>query len=48
LFLGEDALGLVDRKLDDMRAEIDRWEALSRSTGFDAHRAIGSDHGSVG
>jgi NAD(P)-dependent dehydrogenase (short-subunit alcohol dehydrogenase family) len=36
LFLGEDALGLVDRKLDDMRAEISRWEALSRSTGFDA------------
>lgn len=36
LFLGEDALGLVDQKLDDMRAEVGRWEALSRSTGFDA------------
>jgi hypothetical protein len=36
LFLGEDALGLVDRKLDDMRAEVGRWEVLSRSTGFDA------------
>jgi len=36
LFLGEDALGLVDQKLDDMRAEVGRWEPLSRSTGFDA------------
>jgi len=36
LFLGEDALGLVDQKLDDMRAEVARWETLSRSTGFDA------------
>jgi NAD(P)-dependent dehydrogenase (short-subunit alcohol dehydrogenase family) len=35
LFLGEDALGLVDQKLDDMRAEVTRWETLSRSTGFD-------------
>lgn len=34
LFLGEDALGLVDQKLDDMRAEVARWEPLSRSTGF--------------
>ncbi|BBC71138.1 short-chain dehydrogenase [Altererythrobacter sp. B11] len=34
LFLGEDALGLVDQKLDDLRAEMARWEPLSRSTGF--------------
>jgi NAD(P)-dependent dehydrogenase (short-subunit alcohol dehydrogenase family) len=34
LFLGEDALGLVDAKLDAMRAEIDQWQALSRSTAF--------------
>jgi NAD(P)-dependent dehydrogenase (short-subunit alcohol dehydrogenase family) len=34
LFLGDDALGLVDQKLDDMKAEIASWEALSRSTGF--------------
>jgi len=36
LFLGKDALGLVDGKLDAMRAERDRWDALSRSTGFTA------------
>jgi NAD(P)-dependent dehydrogenase (short-subunit alcohol dehydrogenase family) len=36
LFLGEDALGLVDKKLDDMKAEIAAWDALSRSTGFAA------------
>ncbi len=36
LFLGEDALGLVDRKLDAMRAEIAAWEAVSRSTSFAA------------
>lgn len=35
LFLGDDALGLVDQKLEAMRAEIQRWETLSRSTGFD-------------
>ena len=34
LFLGEDALAMVGQKLDAMRAEIGRWEALSRSTGF--------------
>ncbi|WP_343609441.1 oxidoreductase [Novosphingobium sp.] len=34
LFLGEDALTLVDAKLDAMRAEIDQWQALSRSTAF--------------
>jgi NAD(P)-dependent dehydrogenase (short-subunit alcohol dehydrogenase family) len=36
LFLGEDALGLVDRKLDSMRVEIAAWEAVSRSTSFAA------------
>lgn len=34
LFLGEDALGLVEQKLDAMRGEIRAWEALSRSTSF--------------
>ncbi|MGL4962936.1 MAG: hypothetical protein ACRC67_17020 [Inquilinus sp.] len=34
LFLGDDALGLVEQKLDGMRAEIAAWEALSRSTSF--------------
>lgn len=34
LFLGEDALGLVEQKLDRMRDEISAWEALSRSTSF--------------
>lgn len=36
LFLGEDALGLVQGKLDAMQAEIAAWEALSRSTSFAA------------
>lgn len=35
LFLGEDALDLVGKKLDDMRSEIAVWEAVSRSTRFD-------------
>lgn len=34
LFLGDDALGLVERKLDGMKAEITAWEMLSRSTSF--------------
>ncbi|MDF0488152.1 oxidoreductase [Sphingomonas sp. H39-1-10] len=34
LFLGDDALSLVDQKLDAMRAEITAWEGLSRSTSF--------------
>ena len=34
LFLGDDALGLVEQKLDAMRAEIAAWDALSRSTSF--------------
>jgi NAD(P)-dependent dehydrogenase (short-subunit alcohol dehydrogenase family) len=36
LFLGADALGLVEQKLDGMKAEIARWDVLSRSTGFDS------------
>jgi NAD(P)-dependent dehydrogenase (short-subunit alcohol dehydrogenase family) len=36
LFLGEDALGLVDQKLDSMKAEIGAWDVLSRSTSFAA------------
>ena len=32
LLLGSDALGLVQQKLDDMRADIGRFEALTRST----------------
>jgi len=34
LFLGEDALGLVDQKLEAMKAERTAWDALSRSTSF--------------
>jgi len=34
LFLGDDALGLVEQKLVDMKAEITAWEKLSRSTSF--------------
>lgn len=36
LYLGEDALGLVEGKLDAMRAEMATWDALSRSTAFSA------------
>jgi NAD(P)-dependent dehydrogenase (short-subunit alcohol dehydrogenase family) len=36
LFLGEDALGLVEGKLGRMRAEMAEWDALSRSTSFAA------------
>jgi NAD(P)-dependent dehydrogenase (short-subunit alcohol dehydrogenase family) len=36
LFLGEDALGLVDQKLGGMKAELAAWDALSRSTSFAA------------
>jgi NAD(P)-dependent dehydrogenase (short-subunit alcohol dehydrogenase family) len=32
LLLGSDAVGLVKQKLDDMRIDIDRFEALSQST----------------
>jgi len=34
LFLGEDALGLVDQKLEAMKAERTAWDALSRATSF--------------
>ena len=34
LFLGEDALGVVDQKLSAMKAEIATWDTLSRSTSF--------------
>lgn len=36
LFLGEDALGLVAQKLEQTKAEVAAWEAVSRSTGFAA------------
>jgi hypothetical protein len=36
LFLGDDALSLVTRKLDAMRLEIADWDAISRSTNFAA------------
>lgn len=36
LFLGDDALGLVERKLEGMTAELAAWGALSRSTSFGA------------
>ncbi|MBI1684473.1 oxidoreductase [Caulobacter hibisci] len=35
LFLGEDALAVVEQKLDLMRTEIATWDAVSRSTNFD-------------
>lgn len=34
LFLGADALGLVEQKISGMKAEITPWDALSRSTNF--------------
>ncbi len=34
LFLGDDALGLVEQKLEAMRVELAAWDALSRSTNF--------------
>jgi len=34
LFLGDDALGLVDQKLEAMKDELTAWDAVSRSTGF--------------
>lgn len=34
LFLGDDALGLVEQKLGAMKAEITAWDSLSRSTSF--------------
>jgi len=34
LFLGDDALALVERKLADMTSEIAAWETVSRSTNY--------------
>ena len=34
LLLGEDALALVEQKLDDVREEIGAWEDVTRSTGY--------------
>jgi NAD(P)-dependent dehydrogenase (short-subunit alcohol dehydrogenase family) len=34
LFLGEDALSLVEQKLEKMRVELAAWDTLSRSTSF--------------
>jgi NAD(P)-dependent dehydrogenase (short-subunit alcohol dehydrogenase family) len=34
LFLGDDAVGLVEQKLERMKAELSAWEAVSRSTSF--------------
>jgi NAD(P)-dependent dehydrogenase (short-subunit alcohol dehydrogenase family) len=34
LFLGDDALGVVETKLVAMKEEIDAWRSLSRSTNF--------------
>ncbi|GAB7126985.1 oxidoreductase [Silvimonas sp. JCM 19000] len=34
LLLGSDALGLVRTRLDALRAEIDQWQAVTRSTDF--------------
>jgi NAD(P)-dependent dehydrogenase (short-subunit alcohol dehydrogenase family) len=34
LFLGDDALGLVEQKLEGMKVELAAWDALSRSTSF--------------
>ncbi|GLK67258.1 oxidoreductase [Hansschlegelia plantiphila] len=35
LYLGDDALALVEGKLGQMKAEMARWETLSRSINFD-------------
>lgn len=35
LFLGEDALGLVAQKLDQIKTEIAAWDTLSRSTSYE-------------
>ena len=34
LFLGDDALGLVEQKLEEMKIDLAAWDALSRSTSF--------------
>jgi hypothetical protein len=35
LYLGSDALKLVEEKIEAMKAEIAAWESLSRSTSFE-------------
>lgn len=35
LYLGQDALGLVEGKIDAMKAEMAAWDEVSRSTDFD-------------
>jgi NAD(P)-dependent dehydrogenase (short-subunit alcohol dehydrogenase family) len=40
LYLGEDALHLVEHKLEQMKAEIAAWEGVSRSTGFTAEAPV--------
>jgi NAD(P)-dependent dehydrogenase (short-subunit alcohol dehydrogenase family) len=37
LFLGDDALRLVEQKLEAMKVELVTWDALSRSTSFGAN-----------
>jgi NAD(P)-dependent dehydrogenase (short-subunit alcohol dehydrogenase family) len=41
LYLGDDALQLVDQKIEQMRAEIASWESVSRSTSFTPAPAAG-------
>jgi hypothetical protein len=36
IFLGDDALGLVQGKLQQMNVEIDTWKPFSRATNFAA------------
>ncbi|MFT4053790.1 MAG: hypothetical protein QM681_04740 [Novosphingobium sp.] len=36
LFLGDDALGLVEQKLEAMKTELHDWDALSRAANFAA------------
>jgi NAD(P)-dependent dehydrogenase (short-subunit alcohol dehydrogenase family) len=40
LYLGDDALQLVEQKLERMKAEIAVWESVSRSTGFTPALAV--------
>jgi NAD(P)-dependent dehydrogenase (short-subunit alcohol dehydrogenase family) len=47
LFLGDDALGLVEQKLDGMKEEIIAWDALSRSTDFAPNPVTGAFQASL-
>ena len=40
LFLGDDALFLVEQKLESMEAEMAAWDALSRSTSFTSAKSL--------